>query len=85
MMSAGTNAALAETLHRNLSLSHVLDELVPSFTAALQSYQIRAGQRGQSFKHMVLLEAAVQGWCVPSLPPMFLHAFNVCACSCRQV
>ena len=74
MVSAGTYNALAETLHRNLSLPLVLVELVPFFTAALQSYQIRAGQCGQSFKHMVLFEATVQGWCALSLPSTCLPA-----------
>ena len=65
-MSVGTNNALAEGLCHDCPLSEVLGELEASFTAAIQSYQIRAAQCGQSFKHMVLLEAAVQGWCVPN-------------------
>lgn len=47
--------------------ARALFRLVPVFEAALQAYQIRAAQCGQSFKHMVLLEAAVLGWHVPAL------------------
>ena len=38
--------------------------LVPPITAALQAYKIRAARTGQSLEHVVMLEAAVQGWYV---------------------
>ena len=41
--------------------------MASSFAAALQAYKIRATACGQSFEHMVLLEAAVQGWHVTAL------------------
>ena len=59
-----------------ISNAHVLIRLVPSFVAALQAYQVRAAQCGHSFAHMVLLEAAVQGWYVPALP--FYCVFPAC-------
>ena len=50
-----------------VSRGHILQRIVPAVTAALQAYQMRAAQSGQSFMHMVLLEAAVQGWHVTTL------------------
>ncbi len=37
---------------------------VSIFKTDLQACQARATASGQSFEHMVLLEAAVQGWCM---------------------
>ena len=62
---AGTNAALRELGGKYIFQANVLIRLVPSFKAALQAYQMRAAQSGQSFERMVLLEAAVQGWYAP--------------------
>ncbi|CAL5218575.1 g269 [Coccomyxa viridis] len=41
---------------------HRLPKLVTALTTALKTYHIRAEKCGQSFQHMVLLEAGVQGW-----------------------
>ena len=41
--------------------------LTSTFASALHAYKVRAGRCGQSFEHMVLLEAAVQGWHVTAL------------------
>ena len=49
--------------------------LVATFTAALQAYRVRAAASGQSFEHMVLLEAAVQGWFVTALPLDLLYQY----------
>ena len=66
--------------------THVLIKLVPAVTAALQAYQARATQCGQPFEHMVRLEAAVQGWCVPALLliPSLLEQLEE-ACSCGRL
>ena len=40
--------------------------LVSITTTALQAYQVRAAECKQTYEHMVLLEAAVQGWHVTS-------------------
>ena len=42
-------------------------KLLPFFQAALLAYQTRATDCGQTFEHMILLEAAVQGWYVSGL------------------
>ncbi|CAL5223104.1 g5566 [Coccomyxa viridis] len=62
-MLPGTITALADIGPTTLG-SHTLIKAVPSFAAALQAYQMRAAQCGRSFEHMVLLEAAVQGWSI---------------------
>ena len=50
-----------------LGRDDVLPGLVTTLEAALMTYQIRARRCGKSFKHMVLLEAGVQGWYVTAL------------------
>ena len=60
---AGTMDAVADPYSDLVPTSDIV-RWVPSFTAALQAYQIRAAQCGQSFEHMVRLEAAVRGWYV---------------------
>ena len=57
---------MVENANADFSQAHVLIKLVPPITAALQAFQTRAAQCGQSFAHIVWLEAAVQGWCVPA-------------------
>ncbi|CAL5223079.1 g5538 [Coccomyxa viridis] len=64
----GALDVLVENTGADFSRANVLIKLVPSITAALQAYQARAAQCGQSFEHMVWLEAAVQGW------PLAIHA-----------
>ena len=67
---AGIDEALVEHYDGSDFLqAHFLIRLVPAFTAILQSYQKRAAERGQSFEHMVLLEAAVESRHVSSLLP----------------
>ena len=41
--------------------------VLPSLQAALQVHQTRASECGKTFEHMVLLQAAVQGWHVSGL------------------
>lgn len=43
--------------------------LLPYLHFDLQAYQTRATECGQTFEHMVLLEAAVVGWYVSGLLP----------------
>lgn len=66
-MLAGALEVMAEWGNPKADQSRVLKRLMTRFTTALQTYQTRAAQAGQSFEHMVLLEAAVQGWQVAAL------------------
>ena len=66
-VSAGALDVLMEVGSLTFIRLGVLLQLLPCLTAALQAYQTRATQSGQSFAHMVLLEAAVQGWYAPAL------------------
>ena len=67
LISAGVEDTLARIQDAPALEGAVLLQMVTSFAAALQEYQIRATSSGQSFEHMVLLEAAVQGWHVTAL------------------
>ncbi len=66
-MFAGVMGHMLRNACGDFSGDHELFRLASKYTAALQAYQTRAKECGQSFKHMVLLEAAVQGWHVPAL------------------
>ncbi len=55
--------------------------LVSCFKTALQAYQVRAAECGQTYEHMVLLEAAVQGWQVTS---WILSLLKHCSHSCKR-
>ncbi|CAL5223081.1 g5540 [Coccomyxa viridis] len=64
----GALDALVENADADFLQADGLGRLVPSITAALLAYKTRAAQCGQTFEHMVRLEAAVQGW------PLATHA-----------
>ena len=71
----------AESRAKSPSLeATLLRTLVSSFSYALKAYQMRAKTGGQTFEHVVLLEAAVQGWYVftpvyfLSSPALLKHA-----------
>ena len=66
-MSTGAIDALAEDPDTDISQAVVLRKLEPSITAALKAYHTRATQCGRSFEHVVLLEAAAQGWYLPAM------------------
>ncbi len=66
----------ADPLHDGL-----LRDLTTAFTINLQVYKIRAEKYAQSFEHMVLLEAAVQGWYVAAL--LLVPSFSDIACGRR--
>ena len=66
-MSAGVDDTLGRIYDAPALIGGPLHQLAASFAAALQDYHIRATSCGQSFEHMVLLEAAVQGWHVTAL------------------
>ena len=84
-MFAGVLDILMEVGNLTLIRIGVLLQLVPCITAALQAYQTRAAQCGQSFTHMVLLEAAVQGWYTTALLLSGLNtALLTPACPCGK-
>ncbi|CAL5223110.1 g5572 [Coccomyxa viridis] len=65
LVMTGTNEPLISLIQKDgkaFAEANYLIRLVPSFEAAIRAYQERAAERGQSFEHVVLLEAAVQGW-----------------------
>ena len=78
---AGSVEALVEHVaDADIPQAHVLIRLVPTFSAILQAYQSRAAQCGQSFEHMVLLEAVVQDWRVSALRVFLLKPEHACTC-----
>ena len=52
--------------------AEMLCKLVLPIRSALQAYKDRAAATGQSFEHVIMLQAAVQGWCakLTSLPSL---------------
>lgn len=67
---------MARCADTNPVAGDVLIRLVSSLTTALWAYQIRATECGQKLKHMVLLEAAVQGWRVTASLLGFSHSIS---------
>ncbi len=68
-------------------LTATLTRLIAFFTTALQAYHVRAAKSGQTLEHMVLLEAAVQGWQVPVLlfcPVPCQQSLHKLACNCGK-
>ena len=66
-LTAGAMDVLASNAHADWTHGNVLRKLVPPIAAALQAYKARAVATGRSYKHIVMLQAAVQGWCVTCL------------------
>ena len=60
----------------------LMRDLTSAFRSILQAYKARATSCGQSYKHMVLLEAAVQGWHVSAL--LLVSSFSKRACTCGR-
>ena len=63
---------LVENADADLSRAEVLINLVPAISGALQDYYFRAVHSRQSFAHVVMLEAAVQGWHVSCLTLIYI-------------
>ena len=63
VLTAGAMDVLASNVHADWTHGKVLRKLVRPIKSALQAYKDRAVATGQSYKHVVMLQAAVQGWC----------------------
>ena len=53
---------LVENADADLSRAEVLIDLVPPIRGALEDYHFRAVHNRQSFAHIIMLGAAVEGW-----------------------
>ena len=72
---AGAMHKLVENADADLSRAEVLINLVPPIRGALEDYHFRAVHSRQSFAHVIMLEAAVQGWHVSCLTLIY---FKLC-------
>ena len=63
VLTAGAMDVLASNAHADWTHGNVLRKLVEPIESALQAYKDRAVATGQSYKHVVMLQATVQGWC----------------------
>lgn len=62
-MLAGVIDTMIDHVSADWSCAETLRKLVPPIESALQAYKDRAVADGHSFEHVIMLQAAAQGWC----------------------
>ena len=62
-MHAGVMDIMVDLASADWTCAEKLCKLVPPIRSALQAYKDRAVAIGQSYEHIIMLQAAVQCWC----------------------